>query len=42
MLTEEVISAIENALLMGFEVEIYRKPDGTLSIKTVKRKRLIV
>ena len=42
MLTPDVIQAIENALLRGFEVEIYRKPDGTLNIKTVKKKKLFI
>ena len=28
--------------MKGFEVEIYRKPDGTLNIKTVRKKRLII
>lgn len=38
----EVAAAISAWLLKGFEIEIYRKPDGTLNIKTVKKKRLIV
>ena len=42
MLTAEVVRAIEEALLKGFEVEIFRKPDGTLNIKTVRKKRLVV
>ena len=42
MLTAEVVRAIEEALLKGFEVEIFRKPDGTLNIKTVKKKKLFV
>ena len=42
MLTEKIIAAIETWLDKGFEVEIFKKPDGTLNIKTVKRKRLIV
>lgn len=42
MLTEQIVRAIEEALLKGFEVEIFRKPDGVLNIKTVKKKRLIV
>lgn len=40
MLTDEIVKAIEDALMRGFEVEIFRKPDGTLNIKTVKRKKL--
>ena len=42
MLTADIIQAIENALLRGFEVELYRKPDGTLNIKTVKKKKLFI
>lgn len=42
MLTEQVIEAINLWLDKGFEIEIYKKPDGTLNIKTVKKKRLIV
>ena len=42
MLTAQIVTAIEEALLKGFEVEIFRKPDGTLNIKTVKKKRLVV
>ena len=40
MLTEKIVDAINEWLLKGFEIEIYRKPDGTLNIKTVKKKRL--
>lgn len=42
MLTEKEVNAINEWLLKGFEVEIFRKPDGTLNIKTVRKKRLIV
>ena len=42
MLTAEIVKAIEEALIRGFEVEIFRKPDGTLNIKTVKKKKLFV
>ena len=42
MLTEKEVAAINEWLAKGFEVEIYRKPDGTLNIKTVRKKRLIV
>lgn len=42
MLTERVIEAIEEALMKGFEIEIFRKPDGTLNIKTVKKKKLFI
>ena len=36
MLTEKEIKAINEWLLKGFEIEIFKKPDGTLNIKTVK------
>ena len=42
MLTKEIVDAINDWLGKGFEIEIYRKPDGTLNIKTVKKKRLNV
>ena len=42
MLTEKEVAAINEWLVKGFEVEIYRKPDGTLNIKTVRKKRLVV
>lgn len=42
MLTAKIVEAINEWLAKGFEIEIYRKPDGTLNIKTVKKKRLIV
>ena len=40
MLTPKVIEAINEWLEKGFEIEIFKKPDGTLNIKTVKKKRL--
>lgn len=40
MLSENAIKAINEWLEKGFEIEIFRKPDGTLSIKTVKRRKL--
>ena len=40
MLTQKEIDAINEWLLKGFEIEIYKKPDGTLNIKTVRKKRL--
>lgn len=40
MLTEKIVEAINEWLAKGFEIEIYKKPDGTLNIKTVKKKRL--
>ena len=42
MLTPEMVKVINEWLLKGFEIEIYRKPDGTLNIKTVRKKRLVV
>lgn len=42
MLTAKEIEAINAWLEKGFEIEIYRKPDGTLNIKTVRKKKLIV
>ena len=42
MLTQEIVDAINEWLAKGFEIEIYRKPDGTLNIKTVRKKRLVV
>lgn len=42
MLTEKEVAAINEWLNKGFEIEIYRKPDGALNIKTVRKKRLIV
>ena len=42
MLTQKVVDAINEWLAKGFEIEIYKKPDGTLNIKTVKKKRLVI
>ena len=42
MLTEKIVEAINEWLAKGFEIEIYKKPDGTLNIKTVRKKRLII
>ena len=42
MLTARIVEAINEWLNKGFEIEIYRKPDGTLNIKTVRKKKLIV
>ena len=42
MLTDKIVAAINEWLAKGFEIEIYRKPDGTLNIKTVKKKRLVI
>ena len=42
MLTKEIVDAINMWLDRGFEIEIFKKPDGTLNIKTVKKKKLII
>lgn len=42
MLTEREVAAINEWLAKGFDIEIYRKPDGALVIKTVRKKRLII
>lgn len=42
MLTQKAVNAINEWLAKGFEIEIFKKPDGTLNIKTVKKKRLVV
>jgi hypothetical protein len=42
MLTREMVDAINEWLDKGFEIEIFKKPDGTLNIKTVKKKKLYV
>ena len=42
MLTEKEVALINAWLEKGYEIEIYRKPDGTLNIKTVRKKRLVV
>ena len=40
MLTQKIVDAINAWLEKGFEIEIFRKPDGTLNIKTVKKKKM--
>jgi hypothetical protein len=42
MLTNKEVEAINAWLAKGFEIEIFKKPDGTLNIKTVRKKRLVV
>ena len=42
MLTQAEVTAINEWLEKGFEIEIFKKPDGTLNIKTVKKKKLYV
>lgn len=36
----KVIDAINQALLKGLAVELFIKPDGRMSVKTVKRKEI--
>ena len=42
ILSEKEVQEIRKWIRKGFEIEIYRKPDGILNIKTVRKKRLIV
>ena len=42
MLTNKEVEAINVWLAKGFEIEIFKKPDGTLNIKTVRKKRLVI
>jgi hypothetical protein len=42
MLTNKEVEAINAWLAKGFEIEIFKKPDGTLNIKTVRKKRLVI
>lgn len=42
MLTDKEVAAINEWLAKGFDIEIYRKLDDTLIIKTVRKKRLII
>lgn len=42
MLTNKEVEAINAWLAKGFEIEIFKKPDGTNNIKTVRRKRLVI
>ena len=42
VLSEKEVQEIRKWIRMGFEIEIFKKPDGTNNIKTVRRKRLIV
>ena len=42
MLTNKEVECINAWLAKGFEIEIFKKPDGTLNIKTVRKKRLVV
>ena len=42
VLSEKEVQEIRKWIRKGFEIEIFKKPDGTLNIKTVRKKRLIV
>ena len=42
MLTAKMVEAINEWLDKGFEIEIFKKPDGTLNIKTVRKKKLYI
>ena len=42
ILSEKEVQEIRKWIRKGFEIEIFKKPDGTNSIKTVRRKRLVV
>ena len=42
MLTQKMVEAINEWLDKGFEIEIFKKPDGTLNIKTVRKKKLYI
>lgn len=42
MLTNKEVEAINVWLAKGFEIEIFKKPDGTLNIKTVRKKRMVI
>lgn len=42
VLSEKEVQEIRKWIRKGFEIEIFKKPDGTNNIKTVRRKRLIV
>lgn len=42
VLSEKEIRAIREWMRKGFEIEIFKKPDGTNNIKTVRRKRLVI
>ena len=40
VLTKEALEVISNALVRGLTVEVYRKRDGTVLIKTVSRRKV--
>ena len=42
VLSEKEVRAIREWMRKGFEIEIFKKPDGTNNIKTVRRKRLVI
>ena len=42
ILSDKEVQEIRKWIRKGFEIEIFKKPDGTLNIKTVRKKRLVV
>ena len=42
ILSEKEVQEIRKWIRKGFEIEIFKKPDGTNNIKTVRRKRLVI
>lgn len=42
MLTEKIVAILNEWLAKGYEIEIFPKPDGSLNIKTVRKKKLII
>ena len=42
ILSEKEVQEIRRWIRKGFEIEIFKKPDGTNNIKTVRKKRLLV
>ena len=42
VLSEKEVQEIRKWMRKGFEIEIFKKPDGTNNIKTVRRKRLVI
>lgn len=42
ILSDKEVQEIRKWMRKGFEIEIFKKPDGTNNIKTVRRKRLVI
>ena len=42
ILSDKEVQEIRKWIRKGFEIEIFKKPDGTNNIKTVRRKRLVI